>query len=90
MKIPHHNLKEKMKSIAQVHESNVTKQQLNPPLKTNHTSIDLFNLALAPLGWLAKQKSRVFILKTPDESDRNRQDNVDMVVDNAKKPCNPM
>lgn len=90
MKIPHHNLKEKMKSLAQVHENNAMKQQLNLPLKTSHPSVDLFNPALAPLGCLEKRKSRVSIVKTPEESERKRQDNADTVVDNAKKACNPI
>lgn len=90
MKVPHHNLKEKMKSIAQVHENNAIKQQLNPPLKTSHPSVDLFNPALAPMVCSDKQKSRVPILKTPEESDRKRQDSTDTVADNAKKASNPI
>lgn len=90
MKVPHHNLKEKMKSIAQVHENNAIKQQLNPPLKTSHPSVDLFNPALAPMVCSDKRKSRVPILKTPEESDRKRQDSTDTVADNAKKASNPI
>lgn len=90
MKVPHHNLKEKMKSIAQVHENNAIKQQLNPPLKTSHPSVDLFNPALAPMVCSDKRKSRVPILKTPEESDRRRQDSTDTVADNAKKASNPI